>query len=51
MEDNMTQVSSMIGNLRNMAIDMGTEIEGQNAQLDQINSKVRLLIPLQTTDN
>lgn len=37
----MEQVSTMIGNLKNMAIDMGTEIEGQNSQIDRINSKVR----------
>lgn len=40
MDDNMGQVSTMIGNLRNMAIDMGTEIEGQNQQVDRINLKV-----------
>lgn len=40
MEDNMGQVSTMIGNLRNMAIDMGSEISSQNAQLDRINQKV-----------
>ena len=40
MEENMTQVSTMIGNLRNMAIDMGSEIENQNRQLDRINAKV-----------
>lgn len=39
MEDNMGQVSTMIGNLRNMAIDMGSEISNQNSQLDRINSK------------
>ncbi|XP_046442979.1 synaptosomal-associated protein 25-like isoform X1 [Daphnia pulex] len=39
MEENMTQVSTMIGNLRNMAIDMGSEIENQNRQLDRINAK------------
>lgn len=41
MEENMTQVSTMIGNLRNMAIDMGSEIENQNRQLDRINAKVK----------
>lgn len=40
MEDNMGQVSTMIGNLRNMAIDMGSEIGSQNQQLDRINQKV-----------
>lgn len=44
MEENMTQVSTMIGNLRNMAIDMGSEIENQNRQLDRINAKVIRLI-------
>ncbi|CAG0880623.1 unnamed protein product [Darwinula stevensoni] len=39
MEDNMQQVNQMIGNLRNMAIDMGSEIENQNRQLDTINQK------------
>jgi len=39
MEENLGQVSSMIGNLRNMAIDMGSEITQQNAQLDRINQK------------
>ncbi|CAL8100019.1 unnamed protein product [Orchesella dallaii] len=41
MEDNMGQVSTMIGNLKNMAIDMGTEIEGQNRQIDRINMKAQ----------
>lgn len=39
MEDNMVQVSTMIGNLRNMAVDMGGEIESQNRQIDRINQK------------
>lgn len=43
MEENMGQVSTMIGNLRNMAIDMGSEISSQNAQLDRINQKVTLI--------
>jgi hypothetical protein len=32
----------MIGNLRNMAQDMGTEVENQNRQLDRINLKVSI---------
>lgn len=36
----MQQVSTMIGNLRNMATDMGVEVENQNRQLDRINLKV-----------
>ncbi|CAF1287780.1 unnamed protein product [Adineta steineri] len=39
MEDNLQQVSTMIGNLRNMACDMGNEIENQNSQIDRIKSK------------
>ena len=39
MEENMEQVSAMIGNLRNMANDMGGELHNQNAQLDRINLK------------
>lgn len=40
MEDNMGQVNTMIGNLRNMAVDMGSELENQNRQIDRINRKV-----------
>ena len=39
MEENMEQVSAMVGNLRNMANDMGGELERQNTQLDRINLK------------
>ena len=42
MEENMQQVSTMIGNLRNMAQDMGTEVSNQNSQLDRINLKASL---------
>lgn len=44
MEQNIGEVSGMIGNLRNMAIDMGTEIDGQNRQVDRINQKVTLSV-------
>lgn len=40
MEQNIGEVSGMIGNLRNMAIDMGNEIGSQNRQIDRINQKV-----------
>lgn len=40
MEQNVSEVSGMIGNLRNMAIDMGSEIDSQNRQVDRINQKV-----------
>ncbi|KAI4467768.1 synaptosomal associated protein [Holotrichia oblita] len=39
MEENMGQVNTMIGNLRNMALDMGSELENQNRQIDRINLK------------
>lgn len=39
MEQNMSEVSGMLGNLRNMAIDMGSEISAQNNQLGRITSK------------
>lgn len=39
MEDNMGQVNTMVGNLRNMALDMGSELENQNRQIDRINRK------------
>merc|ERR1719210_2055654 len=37
MENNISEVSGMIGNLRNMAIDMGNEIGQQNRQVERIN--------------
>lgn len=43
MEENMGQVNTMIGNLRNMALDMGSELQNQNSQIDRINQKVRFL--------
>lgn len=39
MEENLEQVSNVIGNLKNMAIDMGNEITSQNQQIDRINTK------------
>lgn len=43
MEDNMGQVNTMIGNLRNMALDMGSELENQNRQIDRVNRKVIII--------
>jgi len=40
MEKDMEQVSNMVGNLRNMAIDMNSELSNQNVQLDRINMMV-----------
>nr|XP_002126408.2 synaptosomal-associated protein 25 [Ciona intestinalis] len=39
MEENLTQVAGVIGNLKHMAIDMGNEISAQNQQIDRINTK------------
>eukprot|EP00091_Calanus_sinicus_P000736 TRINITY_DN1067_c0_g1_i2.p1 TRINITY_DN1067_c0_g1~~TRINITY_DN1067_c0_g1_i2.p1 ORF type:complete len:203 (-),score=77.07 TRINITY_DN1067_c0_g1_i2:240-848(-) len=39
MEENMEQIGAMVGNLRNMANDMGGEVSRQNQQLDRINKK------------
>lgn len=43
MEDNMVEVSGMLGNLKNMAIDMNQEIGTQNKQLDRINTQAVML--------
>lgn len=39
MEENLSQVGSILGNLKHMALDMGNEIEAQNRQIDQITKK------------
>lgn len=39
MEDNMQAVGNILGNLKNMAADMGDEIGRQNKQLDTIGGK------------
>lgn len=41
MDENIQQVSTMVGNLRNMAIDMSTEVSNQNRQLDRIQEKTQ----------
>ncbi|CAM9896938.1 synaptosomal-associated protein 25-like [Petromyzon marinus] len=38
MDDNLEQVSGIIGNLRHMALDMGNEIDTQNRQLERITN-------------
>lgn len=42
MEENLDAVGSIIGNLKNMAVDMGSEIDKQNKQIDRITDKVRV---------
>ena len=37
-------VADVVGDLKMMAMDMGSELERQNAQLDRINVKVCCLI-------
>ena len=46
MEDNMQQVGSVLANLKNIANDMGQDIDRQNRQLDIVGAKVqyRLII-------
>lgn len=39
MEENLDQVGSIIGNLKNMAMDMGSEIDKQNKHIDRITDK------------
>lgn len=39
MEDNLTQVGSILGNLKSMALDMGNEIDAQNQQIQRITEK------------
>ncbi|NXA44382.1 SNP23 protein, partial [Nothocercus julius] len=39
MDENLTQVGNILGNLKNMALDMGNEIDAQNKQIDRINIK------------
>ncbi|XP_005987963.1 SNARE_SNAP25N and SNARE_SNAP23C domain-containing protein [Latimeria chalumnae] len=42
MEENLEQVGSIIGNLKNMAIDMGNEVDTQNRQIDKVMVKVTM---------
>nr|UEK51512.1 SNAP25-like protein 2 [Parasacculina yatsui] len=39
MEENMSQVNTMVGNLRNMALDMSSEMDNQNRQVERISAK------------
>ncbi len=50
MDENVQQVSTMVGNLRNMAIDMSTEVSNQNRQLDRIHEKVAFFFSLYLCD-
>uniref|UniRef100_A0A914W8L0 Synaptosomal-associated protein n=1 Tax=Plectus sambesii TaxID=2011161 RepID=A0A914W8L0_9BILA len=39
MNENLLVISTMVGNLRHMAVDVGTEISNQNQQIDLIGQK------------
>uniref|UniRef100_A0A7N4NKT0 Synaptosomal-associated protein 23 n=1 Tax=Sarcophilus harrisii TaxID=9305 RepID=A0A7N4NKT0_SARHA len=39
MEENLSQVGNILGNLKTMAIDMGNEIDFQNKQIERITEK------------
>lgn len=40
MDNNLREVSTVVGNLKNLAIDMGSEVRTQNNLLDRLNTKV-----------
>ncbi|XP_006632625.3 synaptosomal-associated protein 23 [Lepisosteus oculatus] len=42
MEENLNQVGGIIGNLKTMAMDMGSEIDKQNKQIDRITDKAEV---------
>ncbi|XP_044292944.1 synaptosomal-associated protein 23 [Varanus komodoensis] len=42
MEENLNQVGNILGNLKNMALGMGNEIDKQNQQIKQINDKAEV---------
>ncbi|XP_023698934.1 synaptosomal-associated protein 23-like [Paramormyrops kingsleyae] len=42
MEENLGYVGDIVGNLKNMALDMGTELDKQNKQIDRINEKAEV---------
>ncbi|KAM9147293.1 synaptosomal-associated protein 23 isoform 1-T3 [Pangshura tecta] len=39
MDENLAQVGNILGNLKNLALDMGNEIDSQNKRIDRINEK------------
>ncbi|KAK5621905.1 Synaptosomal-associated protein 25 [Crenichthys baileyi] len=41
MEENLTHVGSILGNLKSMALDIGNELELQNDQLNRIGEKAK----------
>lgn len=51
MEDNIGQLSSGLNNLKQMALDMGNEVTSQNAQLQRVSDKAKVLDSRLTTAN
>ena len=47
MDDNLGAVSNILGDLKNMAQDMGEEINKQNKQADRLKGKVSEISTLQ----
>ena len=39
MEENLSSVAKMVGNLKNMSLDMGQVLEAQNRQIDRVQDK------------
>lgn len=42
MEENLQQVGGLLGNLKNMAMDMGQELDKQNEQIGRITDKAEM---------
>jgi len=42
MEENLQQVGGLLGNLKNMALDMGNELDKQNEQVARITDKAEM---------
>ncbi|XP_043918908.1 synaptosomal-associated protein 25-like isoform X2 [Protopterus annectens] len=42
MDENLEQVSSILGNLKSMALDVGNELDTQNRQIDSIMVKANM---------
>ncbi|XP_030600610.1 synaptosomal-associated protein 25 isoform X1 [Archocentrus centrarchus] len=51
MEENLTHVGSIIGNLKSMALDIGNELETQNDQIIRIQGKANLNVNRISTAN
>lgn len=43
MEDNLGQLAQGLTNLKHMALDMGNEVTSQNAQLERVSKKAKVM--------